>query len=92
MNEVACILSAIVQGEPHAAEKLLPLVYDELRRLTTAWMAIDLLQQVGARPSEPYDGSVISPRHPEPKIVVPVRRKRAEQVVVRTRAPGLHCG
>ena len=39
MNEVTRILSAIEQGEPHAAEKLLPLVYDELRQLASARMA-----------------------------------------------------
>src|SRR5436309_2334086 len=33
MNEVTHILSAIEQGDPHAAEQLLPLVYDELRQL-----------------------------------------------------------
>jgi RNA polymerase sigma factor (TIGR02999 family) len=33
MKEVTRILSAIDQGEPHAAEQLLPLVYDELRKL-----------------------------------------------------------
>lgn len=33
MNEITRILSAIEQGDPHSAEKLLPLVYDELRRL-----------------------------------------------------------
>src|SRR3990172_5150547 len=33
MSAVTRILSAIEQGDPHAAEKLLPLVYDELRRL-----------------------------------------------------------
>ena len=33
MSEVTRILSAIEQGDAHAAEKLLPLVYDELRRL-----------------------------------------------------------
>ena len=39
MNDVARILSAIEQGEPHAAEKLLPLVYDELRKLAAAKLA-----------------------------------------------------
>ena len=34
-NEVTSILSAIEQGDPRAAEKLLPLVYDELRRLAS---------------------------------------------------------
>jgi hypothetical protein len=39
MKKVTRILSAIDQGEPHAAEQLLPLVYDELRRLAAAQMA-----------------------------------------------------
>src|SRR3982074_241405 len=33
MSEVTRILSAIEQGDPHASEQLLPLVYDELRKL-----------------------------------------------------------
>jgi hypothetical protein len=33
MNEVTQILSGIEAGDPHAAEQLLPLVYDELRKL-----------------------------------------------------------
>jgi RNA polymerase sigma factor (TIGR02999 family) len=33
MSEVTVILAAIEQGDPHAASQLLPLVYDELRRL-----------------------------------------------------------
>jgi RNA polymerase sigma factor (TIGR02999 family) len=33
MTEVTRILSAIEQGDPDAAEQLLPLVYDELRKL-----------------------------------------------------------
>ena len=33
MNEVTRILSAMESGEPQEAERLLPLVYDELRRL-----------------------------------------------------------
>src|SRR5690349_18460942 len=39
MSEVTRILSAIEQGDPHAAEQLLPLVYDELRRLAAQRMA-----------------------------------------------------
>ena len=34
MSDVTQILSQIDQGDPSAAEQLLPLVYDELRRLT----------------------------------------------------------
>jgi RNA polymerase sigma factor (TIGR02999 family) len=39
MNEVTRILSAIDQGDPSAAERLLPLVYDELRRLAAQRLA-----------------------------------------------------
>jgi RNA polymerase sigma factor (TIGR02999 family) len=39
MNDVTCILSAIERGEPQAAGQLLPLVYDELRRLAAQWIA-----------------------------------------------------
>jgi RNA polymerase sigma factor (TIGR02999 family) len=39
MSEVTHILSAIQQGDPRAAEQLLPLVYDELRQLAAARMA-----------------------------------------------------
>jgi RNA polymerase sigma factor (TIGR02999 family) len=39
MSEVTRILSAVEQGEPHAAEQLLPLVYDELRRLAAQKLA-----------------------------------------------------
>jgi RNA polymerase sigma factor (TIGR02999 family) len=39
MSEVTRILSAIEQGDAHAAEQLLPLVYDELRKLAAAKLA-----------------------------------------------------
>src|SRR6266571_4957789 len=39
MTEVTRILSAIEQGDPRAAEQLLPLVYDELRKLAAAKLA-----------------------------------------------------
>src|SRR5215831_3167630 len=39
MREVTRILSAIEQGDPHAAEQLLPLVYDELRKLAAQRVA-----------------------------------------------------
>ena len=39
MYEVTHILSAIEQGDPTAAEQLLPLVYDELRKLAAARLA-----------------------------------------------------
>jgi RNA polymerase sigma factor (TIGR02999 family) len=39
MADVTQILSQIEQGDPSAAEQLLPLVYDELRKLAAARMA-----------------------------------------------------
>ena len=39
MNEVTRILSAVEQGDPHAAEQLLPLVYNELRQLAAQRLA-----------------------------------------------------
>jgi DNA-directed RNA polymerase specialized sigma24 family protein len=36
VSEVTRILSAIDEGDPHAASELLPLVYDELRKLAAA--------------------------------------------------------
>ncbi len=39
MTDVTQILSQIEQGDPSAAEQLLPLVYDELRKLAAAKLA-----------------------------------------------------
>jgi RNA polymerase sigma factor (TIGR02999 family) len=39
MSEVTRILSAIEQGDSHAADRLLPLVYDELRKLAARKLA-----------------------------------------------------
>jgi RNA polymerase sigma factor (TIGR02999 family) len=39
MTEVTHILSAMVQGDPYAAEQLLPLVYEKLRKLAAARLA-----------------------------------------------------
>jgi hypothetical protein len=49
MTEVTNILSAIEQGDPTAAEQLLPLVYDELRKLA----AQKLARKHPVRPSTP---------------------------------------
>jgi RNA polymerase sigma factor (TIGR02999 family) len=73
MSEVTRILSAIEQGDPSAAEQLLPLVYDELRRLAaqrlsgegpghtlqpTALVHEAYLKLVGPNPQQPWNGSV----------------------------------
>jgi RNA polymerase sigma factor (TIGR02999 family) len=52
MSEVSRILSALDAGDPHAAEQLLPLVYDELRKLAGAQMA-------GERPGQTLDATAL---------------------------------
>lgn len=52
MNDITRILSAIEQGEPHAAEQLLPLVYDELRQLAAAKLAHE-------RPGQTLDATAL---------------------------------
>src|SRR5262245_12989003 len=41
MADVTQILAAVEQGDPKAAEELLPLVYDELRKLAAARLAAE---------------------------------------------------
>jgi RNA polymerase sigma factor (TIGR02999 family) len=41
MTDVTVILSAIEQGDSHAADQLLPLVYDELRKLAAQKLALE---------------------------------------------------
>ncbi|HMF17592.1 MAG TPA: ECF-type sigma factor [Gemmataceae bacterium] len=41
VNDVTQILSAIEDGDPSAAEQLLPLVYDELRKLAAQKLALE---------------------------------------------------
>jgi RNA polymerase sigma factor (TIGR02999 family) len=70
MSEVTRILSAIEHGEPRAAEELLPLVYDELRRLAAQKLAAEkpgqtlqatalvheaYLRLVGPQPAQEWD-------------------------------------
>src|SRR5262249_15817157 len=52
MSEVTQILSAIAQGDPHAAEQLLPLVYDELRRLAAR-------KRVGEKSGQPLQPTAL---------------------------------
>jgi RNA polymerase sigma factor (TIGR02999 family) len=71
MSDVTRILDAIAQGDPHAAAQLLPLVYDELRKLAAQKLAHEspgqtlqatalvheaYLRLVGDQPDRPWDG------------------------------------
>jgi RNA polymerase sigma factor (TIGR02999 family) len=65
LPDVTGILQAIEQGEPHAAEELLPLVYDELRGLAAAKLAREKPGQTlqpTALVHEAYLGLVQSPQ------------------------------
>jgi RNA polymerase sigma factor (TIGR02999 family) len=70
MKEVTRMLDALVQGDPRAARELLPLVYDELRRLAaqrltqekpgqtlqaTALVHEAYLRLVGDNPQQPWN-------------------------------------
>jgi RNA polymerase sigma factor (TIGR02999 family) len=52
MNEVTRILSAVEHGDPQAAEQLLPLVYNELRRLAAQKLANE-------KPSQTLDATAL---------------------------------
>lgn len=39
MNDVSRVLTAIEQGDPHAAEQFLPLIYDKVRQLAVQRLA-----------------------------------------------------
>jgi RNA polymerase sigma factor (TIGR02999 family) len=71
MSDVTRILESIERGDPHASEQLLPLVYDELRKLAAAMMAREApghtlqatalvheayLRLVGGDNEKPWDG------------------------------------
>lgn len=71
MNDVTRILSQLEAGQPQAAEQLLPLVYDELRKLATVKLAQEkpgqtlqatalvheaYLRLVGGQESKNWDG------------------------------------
>jgi RNA polymerase sigma factor (TIGR02999 family) len=71
MSDVTSILSAIQQGDPRAAHQLLPLVYDELRKLAAQRLALEspgqtlqatalvheaYLRLVGGEPAAGWDG------------------------------------
>jgi RNA polymerase sigma factor (TIGR02999 family) len=70
MTELTGILRQIKEGDPHPAEQLLPLVYDELRQLAARRLAHEkpgqtlqpaalvheaYLRLVGADPKQPWD-------------------------------------
>jgi RNA polymerase sigma factor (TIGR02999 family) len=71
MGDVTRILAEVEQGDPHAAEHLLPLVYNELRKLAAARMAAEspdqtlqatalvheaYLRLLGGEKEKPWDG------------------------------------
>ena len=72
MPDVTRILTQIEAGDPSAAERLLPAVYDELRKLATRWLAAEspgqtiqptalvheaYLRLIGAKHQQQWDSS-----------------------------------
>jgi RNA polymerase sigma factor (sigma-70 family) len=69
MTDVTRVLSAIEAGEPHAADKLLPLVYNELRKLAKQKLTHEKpgqTLQATALVHEAYLRLVASPPNPSP--------------------------
>lgn len=64
MNEVTHILQAIEQGDACAAEELLPLVYDELRKLAACKMARELPGQTLQPTALVHEAWLRVARHP----------------------------
>jgi hypothetical protein len=58
MSEVTRILAAVEAGDAKAAEELLPLVYDELRRMAAAQMARE-------KPGQTLDATALVHELPE---------------------------
>lgn len=62
MNDITRVLQSLKQGDPSAAEELMPLVYEELRRLAASkmarespgqtWQATELVHEAWRRVSE----------------------------------------
>ena len=80
MSEATRILQAIERGDPQAAEQLLPLVYDELRRLAVVKLAHEkpgqtlqatalvheaYLRLVDAKGTQQWNGAGISSLRPQ---------------------------
>ena len=61
MNQVTHILAAIEQGDPRAPEKLLPLVYDELRKLAAQRLAQERPGQMVEQPNHSSSGNTWRP-------------------------------
>ena len=68
MNEVTYILSQIEQGDAGAAERLLPLVYEELRKLAAAKLALEKPGQTLQATALVHEAYVrlVDQAHPQP--------------------------
>jgi hypothetical protein len=78
MSEVTRILSAIDRGDPRAAEQLLPLVYDELRKLAAQKLACETPGQTLEAPA----------RCPSPTTSAAVTTPASTWAATRTQAAG----
>jgi RNA polymerase sigma factor (TIGR02999 family) len=77
MSDVTRILNAVEAGDPHAAAQLLPLVYDELRKLAAGHLANEApghTLDATALVHEAYLRLVAGPGHPSGEVPFANRR------------------
>jgi RNA polymerase sigma factor (sigma-70 family) len=84
MSEVTRILSAIDQGDPHAAEQLLPLVYDELRKLAAAKLAQE-------KPGQTLQATALV-HEAYMRLVTPSKSSSSKGGETRSKSPSLEVG
>jgi hypothetical protein len=77
MSDVTILLDAIPSGDPDAPAQLLPLAYDDLRRLATHRMAHE---SAGGKPSIPLLWSTRRICAWSAKVAVPRKRAMTEQL------------
>jgi len=85
MNQVTQILAQMQQGDPQAAAQLLPLVYDELRRLAAAQLASEkpgqtLVTRLSSSPTLP---SLAVGRNTEPARLTKLVRGELDWIVMK---------
>ena len=80
MSDVTRILDAIGRGDPHAAAELLPLVYDELRKLASQKLTHEKPGQTLQATALVHEAFLRLVRTPEPSCAEEAQREVADQL------------
>ena len=96
MADVTRILSAIEQGDSHAAEQLLPLVHNELRKLAAQKFTEESLGQPLQSTALVHEAHLrlVTPSQSPPWVQMVARRTRArepESAILAARCPLISC-